>query len=181
MGSPIGGKRSIKIFILYLMENINYPMEFDAIGDIIMQTDYVMYLDFAECFNELLDTGLIMKVEESGIEAYVVTDKGSYVARELRGAVTPSILHESLEKALSYLDFKRRGIVVRTDIEEAAKGRFNVICTLTEKGECIFKQSLMVDTCQRAKIIEANFINRAEAIYRGIHAIMAGKVNYLFD
>lgn len=181
MGSPIGGKRSIKIFILYLMENINYPLRFETIGDIIMQTDYVMYLDFAECFWELVDTGLIEETQEDGIAYYAVTDKGSFVARELRGAVTSVILHESMEKALSYLDFKRRGVVPRTDIEEASKGRFYIICTLTEKGECIFRQRLKVDTYERAKMIEANFHDRAEAIYRGIHAMMAGKVNYLFD
>ena len=51
--SPIGSKNNVKIFVLYLMENINYPLDFVTINDIIMQTDYVMYLDFAESF-ELL-------------------------------------------------------------------------------------------------------------------------------
>ena len=48
MASPIGSKREIKIFVLYLMDNIHYPLEFTAINDIVMQTDYVAYLDFAE-------------------------------------------------------------------------------------------------------------------------------------
>ena len=66
MGSPIGAKRNVKIFVLFLMENINYPLDFVSINDIVMQTDYVMYLDFAESFHEMIDGGLIEFVEENG-------------------------------------------------------------------------------------------------------------------
>ena len=54
MASPIGSMRNVKIFVLYLLENINYPLDFVTINDIVMQTDYVMYLDFAEGFNEMV-------------------------------------------------------------------------------------------------------------------------------
>ena len=181
MGSAIGGKRSVKVFVLYLMANINYPLDFSAIGDIVMQTDYVMYLDFAECFYEMVDGELIVKVEENGEELYMITDKGRIVARELRGAVTPGILDDSLAKALTYLDFKKRGITARCDVEEASMGRFYLTCSLTEKDECIFKQTIMVDSFERAKLLERNFYDRPDAVYRGVLALLAGRVSYLFD
>ena len=52
--SPIGGMSNVKIFVLYLMRNINYPLSFVTINDIVMQNDYVMYLDFAMAFHEML-------------------------------------------------------------------------------------------------------------------------------
>ena len=64
MPSTIGSKRTVKIFVLYLLENINYPLEYCTINDIVMQTDYVMFLDFAESFNEMVDDGLIESFEE---------------------------------------------------------------------------------------------------------------------
>ena len=73
MASPIGNKREIKIFVLYLMDNIGYPLEFTAINDIVMQTDYIMYLDFAEAFNKMLDDDLIALVTEHGNEVNVIT------------------------------------------------------------------------------------------------------------
>ena len=60
MPSTIGSKRTVKIFVLYLLENINYPLEYCTINDIVMQTDYVLFLDFAESFNEMVDDGLRM-------------------------------------------------------------------------------------------------------------------------
>ena len=87
MSSPIGSMQNVKIFVLYLLENINYPLDFITINDIVMQTDYVMYLDFAEGFNEMLDGGLITDIEIDGETLYAVTEKGKCVARELNGAI----------------------------------------------------------------------------------------------
>ena len=181
MASGIGGKRDVKIFILYLMENINYPLDFLSINDIVMQTDYVMYLDFAVAFNEMLDGGLIEKIIDDGEEKYVVTEKGRYVARELKSDLLSSILDQSLANALRYLNFKKRGIVPKCAIEKTDDGRYNVICSFTEKKVCIFSQTLSVDTLDRAERMKKNFYERPEAIYRGAVALMAGDVNYLFN
>lgn len=181
MSSPIGSMRNVKIFVLYLLENINYPLEFITINDIVMQTDYVMYLDFAEAFNEMIDMHLIEKFEEDGKELYLITDRGRVVARELKSDILTSMLDKSLAQALRYLDFKKRKIVARCTVEKTDDGRYQVTATFTEKGVCIFSQSLVVDTENRAERMRDNFYERPETVYRGVVALMAGNVNYLFD
>lgn len=181
MGSAIGSKQNVKIFVLYLMENINYPLDFVTINDIVMQTDFVMYLDFAESFHEMLDGGLLAQQEQDGETLYSVTEKGRYVARELKSDLLSSILDSSLARALRYLNFKKRGIVPRCTVEPTEDGRYTVSCTFTEHRQCIFSQSLTVDTQDRALRMKENFYERPEAIYRGVMALMAGNVNYLFD
>ena len=116
MSSPIGSKNNVKIFVLYLLENINYPLDYCSINDIVMQTDYVMYLDFAEAFIEMLDGGLISSFESGGTTYYEVTEKGRCVAQELNSDVLSSILDKSLAAALRYLDFSRRKIVAHCEI-----------------------------------------------------------------
>ena len=181
MGSAIGSKQNVKIFVLYLMENINYPLDFITINDIIMQTDYVMYLDFAESFHEMLDGDLLRKIEGEGEPLYAVTEKGRYVARELKSDLLASILDQSLARALRYLNFKKRGIVPRCTVEKTEDGRYNVACSFMEREVCIFSQTLTVDTLDRATRMKENFYERPEAIYRGVVALLAGNVNYLFD
>ena len=80
MSSAIGSMNNVKIFVLYLMKNINYPLDFVTINDIVMQTDYVMYLDFAVAFNEMLDSGLIEKTVE---EASQLCEGGEFDSLEL--------------------------------------------------------------------------------------------------
>ncbi|MBR2353756.1 MAG: DUF4364 family protein [Clostridia bacterium] len=181
MSGLIGNVRNVKIFVLYLMENINYPMDFVTINDIVMQTDYVMYLDLAEAFAELTDGELIEKITEEGEDRYRITDKGRHVARELKSDILPGILDRALEAALRYLNFKERGIVPRCTVERVEGDRFAVTCSFTEQKVCIFSQTLIVDTETRALQMQSNFYERPEAVYRGVHALLSGNVNYLFD
>ena len=182
MYSPIGSMKNVKIFVLYLMENINYPLDFITINDIVMQTDFVLYLDFAQGFGEMLDADLIEKLDVDGEELYVVTEKGRCVARELNGDILSSILDQSLARALRYLDFKKRGIVCKCEINAIEEeNKYEVYCYFKEKGKDIFSLRYTVDTFDRARRMKDNFYERPEAIYRGMHALMAGNVNYLFD
>jgi hypothetical protein len=141
-----------------------------------------MYLDFAEAFYEMVDMDLIQKIEgEDKKDYYLVTDKGRLVARELKSDLLASILDKALSKALRYLDFKKRDVVARCTVEKTDDGRYCVSCSFTEKGVLIFSQSLVVDTENRAQRMRDNFYERPEVIYRGVTALLAGNVNYLFD
>lgn len=181
MRSAIGSLKNVKIFVLYLLDNINYPLDYNTINDVVRQTDYVMYLDFAEAFHSMLDLGLLEKVEENGEELYIVTKRGRYCAQEFHGELIQSMLQNALTKALRFLDFKKRQVEIHSQVERSENGKFLVSFTFTEKGVCIFSQTLIVDHEDRARMMQDNFYERPESIYRGVLTLMEGNVNYLFD
>jgi hypothetical protein len=183
MASPIGSMNNVKIFVLYLMRNINYPLDFVTINDIVMQTDYIMYLDFAQAFHEMLDGGLIREdgENENGDLLYSVTAKGAIVAEQLRCDLLPSILDQSLECALRYLDFKKRGIKISCKVEKCEDGRYEVICIIKEKDVVIMQNSVIVDTENRARRMEDNFRDHPEIIYKGVFALLSGNINFIFN
>ena len=184
MGSPIGSMNNVKIFVLYLMRNINYPLDFVTINDIVMQTDYIMYLDFAVAFHEMLDGGLIEEIdkdEETGDPLYYVSDKGRIVAEQLKTDILSSILEKSLTAALRDLDFKRRRIKIASDAQTLPDHTVDVTLTVTEADKVILKTTVNVDSERRAEAIRDNFRSRPEAIYRGTLALISGKIDYLFD
>ena len=181
MSSPIGGKKNVKIFVLYLMENINYPLDFTTLNDIVMQTDYVMYLDFAEAFHEMLDLGLILEMEDEGEKFYCVSQKGRCVAQELHSDIISSILDRSLAAALRYLDFKRRGITVDCTYEKLSDQTVNVTFFIRERDKLLMQTTINVDSDYRSEKMRRNFYERPDVIYRGVVALLSGNVNYLFD
>ena len=181
MASNIGSMNNVKIFVLFLMENINYPLDFVSINDIVMQTDYVMYLDFAESFDELLESDLIEFTEIDGEKYYSVTRKGSLVARELSSDILSSILDKSLEAAFRYLDFKKRGIEARCSSERRADGRFDLTCTLYEKKQRIFETTIVIDSENRLERIKQHYMERPDVVYRGTVALLTGQMSYLFS
>jgi hypothetical protein len=175
---------NVKIFVLYLMKNVNYPLDFVTLNDIVMQTDYIMYLDFAVAFHEMLDGGLIETVEtsEGGGEAlYVVTRRGEMVAEQLKSDILPSILDQSLACAFRYLDFKRRGITVDCTSEPMGDHTFQVTFVVREKDKILMQTSVNVDSEYRSRRMRENFRERPDVVYRGILALLMGDVNYLFD
>ncbi len=182
MASPIGDKKNVKIFVLYLMANIGYPMNFSTINDVTLQNDYVMYLDFAEAFYEMLDNDLVVCVgqNEVGDDLYTVTFKGRCVAEELKSDLLPSILDQSLRCALRYLDFRKRGVRISTNITQNPDKTYDLECKMYEKEEVIMSTTLKVDSRLRAERMADNFRENPENIYKGVTALVAGNVNYLF-
>lgn len=182
MGSLIGSMKNVKIFVLYLMQNVGRPLDFVTLNDIVMQTDYIMYLDFAEAFHKMLDDELIAVVgEENGEKLYDITERGRCVAESLHSDILSSILEKSLAAALRYLDFKKREIEMICRTERREDGRYDFYCALVEKGVTIYSTTLVLDSANRAERLKENFYNRPEVIYRGVHALLAGNMNFLFD
>lgn len=183
MPSPIGGRQNVKVFVLYLMQNVGYPMDYVTLNDVVMQTDYIAYLDFAEAFAELEESGLLEKngKNEAGEDTYTVTKKGACVVDSMQGELLPSILEESLACALRFLDFRRRGVKVSCRRAANPAGGYDMRCSVTESGKSLLDMTLWVDSAVRADRMEQQFRDRPEQMYRCILAMLSGKVNYLFD
>lgn len=181
MSSPIGSKSNVKIFILYLMDNINYPLSFSTLNDIIRQTDYVMYLDFAEALPEMVSFELISEETVDGEATYEITKKGRIVVRELNSDILSSILEKSMTAALRYLDFSKRGIETLCLIEKTPEADYKVTATIKEKGREIFRTSVHVTSYTEAERMKNNFYERPEVIYKGSIALLEGSVDYLLS
>ncbi len=183
MGSQIGSMNNVKIFVLYLMKNINYPLDFVTVNEIVMQTDYIMYLDFAEAFHQMLEGELIAEdgKNEAGETLYSVTHKGRLVAEELKCDILPSILDKSLACALRYLDFRRRGVTVDCESTRRGDQTFDVKVTIREKDKIILETTVNTDSEYHAKQMKQNFRDRPEVIYRGVLALLSGTVAFLYN
>lgn len=56
----------IKIFILYLLDKIGYPIDYPTIGQIVVRDGIVGFFDFAECFFALIEAGHIREIYPDG-------------------------------------------------------------------------------------------------------------------
>ena len=183
MSSPIGSLRNVKIFVLYLMQNIREPLDYITLSEIVLQTDFVIYLDLAEAFYAMVDDGLIQETGKNaaGESMYEPTQKGIMVAESMRSDLLTSILDESLAAALRYLDFKRRGVKVSCKASRNNTAGYDLHCIIKEKELVLLDVTLWVDSEKRAEYMAEQFRSRPEKIYRGVTALLAGKVNYLLD
>ena len=184
MQSQLRDKNDIKIFILYLLRHIGYPLDFVSINDIVVQDGYVGYFDFVECFAELLETGNIEEIPaeaDNKDELYEITAQGIHVADNLDSRLLSSIREKSLKSALRFLSFRERGAKIKFDFEPLANGRFVANCLITERNEELLNVSLTLESNHQLERIRHNFYDKPEVVYKGILAVLTGEVNYLID
>ncbi len=181
MQAPLREKNDIKIFILYLMRNVGYPLDFPNINDIVVQDGLVNYFDFAECFAELLETGNIEEIKSNGESLYRVTEQGRQVADSLQSDLMMMIREKSLRSALRLLSFKKRGSRIKYDYKERPDGGYDFQCIIIEANSEIMNLTFMVDNKKLLDRIIYNFENKPEIIYRGILSVLSGDINYLIN
>ncbi len=181
MPTQLRDKNDIKIFILYLLRHIGYPLDFVSINDIVVQDGFVGYFDFVECFAELLETGNVEEIKDGEGETYLITPQGVSVADTLDSRLINMIKEKSLKSALRLLSFKERGAKLKFDFDNLPSGRFCAECIISEKDEEKLSVKLTLEGSSQLEKIRSNFYENPEVVYRGILAVLTGEVNYLID
>ena len=180
--TKLKNKTDIKIFILYLLTNVGYPLSYAEINDISVQDNFVGTLEFAECFSELLETGNILEIkpsEENKQASYEITEQGKSVASALQSDILGYIRTKSLKSALRYLSFQRKGFYVQTEAIQRPDGRFDLKCSVAEPNSPAMELSLIVDNRYQLNRMRHHFEENPETVYRSILALLSGEADYL--
>lgn len=168
----------IMVFILYLLDSINYPLDYTTLHDVIVQNGYVGQFDFAECFSKLRERGHIIEDEQDGEVYYLISPTGKMVAAELQSNLLLSIREKSLKSALRLLSFRRRNAKFSSEVGERADGKFTLHCEITDPEGSLLNLDLCVPSRLQAEAMQKKFEKEPEGIYRRIVAIMAGDAEY---
>lgn len=191
MPTPLRDKNEIKIFILFLLQKIGYPLDYNTIGSIVVQDGIVRFFDFADCFFQLLDAGHIqaardeeeqlpLSEEDGGEELFEITETGRQVAEILGENLMITVREQGVRAALRHLSLKRLGANVDQRHETLGDG-FMYHCSIKDKDGTLLGVDLRVDDRRQLERITRNFDDRPEIIYRGILALLSGDVNYIFE
>lgn len=170
---PLKEKRDIKLFILYLMHSIGFPLDYAEANDIAVQGEIINPLQFAECFAELLEAGTVAEDKRQNQESqYYITSRGTHVVAELQNRLPSGLRERSLRSAMRYLSFERRGSELKFGVSERTDGRLTLNFSAIEESGPLFELSLMVPTQREADRMLFNLRDRPEEIYRNIIAVL---------
>lgn len=183
MQIPMVDKNEIKIFILYLMDRIGYPLSCADVCSIMHQENVVSYFDCADCFAELIDMSHVVEVEKSegGEALYLVTDTGKSIATELNDTLSPGIKEASYRSAIRHLSFRKRNASIDCYYNELSNGKYLVHCEIIEDGRKVLDINVEVDSKVEADNMMVNFRRKPEIVFRGTLALVSGERNYIFE
>ena len=172
-------KNDVKIFILYLLMNIEYPVDMTTLSDISVQDDFVQQFVFMDCFFDLFESGAISCSFAHGEQLYSITDAGRKAAEALQSEILPAIRQKSLKSAFRLLSFKKTGAVVDSSVTKEENGRYTVSVSIKNRTGRVMSASVTAEDEQSAENMRRNFDEKPELVYRGLLSLLSGDVNYL--
>lgn len=203
--------QQVKVFILYLLEKVGYPLDYNDLATIIIRDGYVDYFDFVTYFHELLEDGHIKKIsvpcdgakdkpseqkDENGVtgpdnssdndaqtkDLYEVSETGRMIAKGLADdLLIAGVREKSYISAMRHLSLEKRGAVVDHRIEMVGDGTYIFHCSIKDCDGMAFDLALRADSYLQVSRMRMNFEDKPDVVYRGIIALVTGNVNYLFE
>lgn len=211
MAEKLHAPDQVKVFILYLLDKIGYPLDYTDIATIIIRDSLVDYFDFVEYFHQLLEAGHIRKIPKESDSAlalekensagvhdgaannseksdegredwlFEVTDTGRIIAKGLSDDLLMAAVREK-----SYISAMRhlsleKRKAVVTQSSEQEGTGYIFHCSIKDMDGLALNLSLRADSYSQLNRMKQNFEERPDVVYRGIIALVTGNVNYLFD
>jgi hypothetical protein len=182
MRGGLTNENEVKIFILYLMNQVKHAVRYDDIANMTYESGYAGYFDFAEIFAKLAASGDVEQ-DSTGENFYSVTERGRAIAENLEHLIRPSSRTKGAAVAARYADLKKTGAAVSHSLEEDEEsGGYRFRCAIKEKQKNseIFHVSLLIKDKATAEKIAAMFKKNPNGVYRGVYAMLTGDVDFLF-
>ena len=171
----------VKIFILFLLNSLRYPITQDELTDILVADGFVGEYDVAACFSELCDMGHIFHATVDGQETYMISPTGIEASAGLEDSLLSVVRTRSLQTATRYLSLRRRGADVEANVTRLEDGRYSVSCRVSDQTGEIASFTLTIASQGEAERIRRHFIESPEAVVRGITATATGEIAYLLS
>lgn len=167
----------IKVFILFVLDELRYPLSETIISEMVYEHGYVGRFDFAECFSELTERGHITMIDGEE-KQYVISPLGHSVASELQGTLHEYIREKSRISALKRLSLYRRGAKTNVTVTETEGGKYLVRCEIHDKDGLLMDTTLSVPSVKEAERIKQHFSEQPEEVCRGVLSVLTGQIAY---
>ena len=177
----IRNQTDVKIFILFLMNNLRYPLSQSELFELATEEGYVAEFDFAECFSELCELGHIVANEDGGEMRYLISPTGMEASSQLEDTLVAGLRKRSLENAMRILSLRRREANVAATVTPRDDGYYTVDCHAADAYGKLASFSLSIPSGEMAEKIRVRFLEKPEDVIRGMTAVATGEIEYLFS
>lgn len=184
MKTPICKPDDVKIFVLHLLHQVNRPLSYVEINEIVEVTEHVKYIDFADAFYMMVQEGLIDPVGKGldGDELFFVTKKGLLVGDGLKSEFREAMLRESTTAAHRYLKFsKEKGLTCDCEIRRLEVDKsYTVEFRIFNRDKEVVHATINTESEEQARQMTKNIYANPDVILIGMTALMSGDVNYIW-
>lgn len=167
-------QNDIRILLCYILASVDAPLSGESISQIIQGKALANYFEVGDALAALLRQGNIAQ-DEDGL--YTVTASGREIAGSLDATLPLSVRDKALEAAMRLMADAKARRENRVEIAETEKG-YQITCHISGGEMELMSVSLYAPDWNGAKLIERNFYQNPEAVYRMLLSSLTGDETY---
>lgn len=167
-------QNDIRILLCYILASVDAPLSGESISQIIQGKALANYFEVGDALAALLRQGNIAQ-DENGL--YTVTASGREIAGSLDATLPLSVRDKALEAAMRLMADAKARRENRVEIAETEKG-YQITCHISGGEMELMSVSLYAPDWNGAKLIERNFYQNPEAVYRLLLSSLTGDETY---
>lgn len=169
----------IKIFLLFLLDHIRYPIAYTTLANIIGENVDEITMDYYECLRDLVDAGHLYYDEADGERYYMISETGGRVAAELYDRLDPDFRAMSIKSAAKYISLADRAASISAVVEELPDKRYEVNISTTDSRGKVFSLSIAASSRGSAERMKKSFEANPDGLYKGILFCLTGELGFL--
>ena len=169
----------IKIFLLFLLDNIRYPIDYMTLTKIISDNVEEVTFEYEACLRELVDSEHLLFDEIDGERFYMISDSGHLIAAELYDRLDPEFREASIKSAAKYISLSKSNATISSKIIELPDKRFEVTMGAKDMHGKLFSVSVTVNSRAQAENMVSKFETNPDSLHRGILFCVTGKLEFL--
>jgi hypothetical protein len=177
--APDGVKdtNDIKILVCYLLKNVDNPLSFENISEILLQDGLVNYFELVKAVDDLLISGHIDLVIKGEQKFYKSTRLGIGTAELFEHRLPYSVKEKAVKAAINLLGKIKRESENSVEITENTSGGLNVCCTILDRDDALLSLNLFVPDKHQAEIVKKQFLANPELVYKGVLSLLTGDLD----
>ena len=169
----------IKVFLLFLLDNIRYPIDYTTLTKIISENVDELTFDYEASLRELADAEHLLFDEIDGERYYMISDSGRLIASELYDRLDEGFREASIRSAAKYISLSRSNADVYSKIEELPEKRFLVSIGAKDNLGEVFSLSIAVNSRAVADKMVARFESDPDSVHKGLLFCLTGKLEFI--
>lgn len=154
-----------KLIILYILNNVNFPLTNSQLTDLILDKEYASYFNIQQSLADLVEDAYIRMDTVRSDSLYKITDSGRETLSFFLNTISPAI-REEIDQYLLEKDYSlREEVSVPSEFFEVKKDEFMTRLRVIERGSAIFELNLSVPSKEEAELICRNWKDASSDLY----------------
>lgn len=161
-----------KLILLYLLDQVSFPLSGSQISEYIVSKGYMQYFAMQELFSELEASSLISVTREANTTFYQITDEGHQTISFFSNRLTVTLRDEIRTYLRDNHLALKEGAAVRATYDRTNAGDYAVHAIIKEDDSTLLDLTVSVPSEDEADAFVLRWPDRAQQIYAEIMKLL---------